>query len=845
MTVASTSFVLTAGPLGPEHVAVDAWSGTESLSRPYDLRVQVSTRLPPALFERAVFGASATLYRRAGGHDNRHHGLVCAVRYEGQRLVEGRERHRFTVRLVPHLWLLGRRKGSQIFQDMPISAVLGAVLGARGLPFELRLAEVGPPRAYCTQYEETELAFVRRLCAVQGYVFWFAPGEAELTAAIERALDEGARHAERLVDTVPPPVAMGSPRERIVIADHPAYDPIEGGPLPLHGPGFLAAPRDFAGSFSREQTIVPTSSTVRQFDYRRPLVPVLGDASGRGDPRPDLEVYEHETIPLYDRGMSIPALGAAPLPTDVLPDVEHGPHEALRNLDAHRRRRAFFRGTSSSVRLFAGARFALEGSFDADGEYAVTTLHHEGRATGEATEGSAYTNRFECVPSDVKHPMKRPRRRPVQTCLTAIVAGPPGEEIHVDDAGRIKVRFHWDRSPNLFEPTCWLRAMQAWAGPAWGFQFIPRVGMEVVVGFEGGDPDKPIVLGSVFNGVTPTPFQTPRHKTKSGIRTRSTPRSEGYNELSFEDAAGEEEIVLKAQRNFTSQIGRDRSENVAHDDALTVGALQTIGVAGDRSVHVGGDETVDVSGARRDRVAGRTFVDRTDLEETIRGDRSVHVEKSDRQRIDGEVTRAVRGDLFADLLGNAAVLVGRDGAERSATLRVEGTTELSSSGAIDIASDKEIVLRVGGSYVRITDGDIEIVSEKVTARGKDARLLLAEGSAKTKVKSQFQVVSDDSVVLKSSKASVLLKSEAKIDGSRVLLNSPANASDTIVVTSPQLTTVELVDQDENPVPYQRFRIELDDGSEVAGFLDADGKAEVDVQGQGQIFFPDLSDPQPA
>src|SRR5262249_40965481 len=152
-------------------------------------------------------------------------------------------------------------------------------------------------------------------------------------------------------------------------------------------------------------------------------------------------------------------------------------------------------------------------------------------------QGDVYKNQFHCVPAAIAVRPKRPRPRVQQTLETATVVGPPGQEIHTDDNGRIRVRFHWDpdHARDDEQSSCWMRTMQTWAGTGFGSQFVPRVGMEVLVMFVGGDVDRPMVIGCAYNATHPHPFSLPTQKTRSGIRTQSTLGGGGFNELSFED----------------------------------------------------------------------------------------------------------------------------------------------------------------------------------------------------------------------------------------------------------------------------------------------------------------------
>lgn len=388
--------------------------------------------------------------------------------------------------------------------------------------------------------------------------------------------------------------------------------------------------------------------------------------------------------------------------------------------------------------------------------------------------------------------------------------------------------------------------MQAWAGAGWGTQFIPRVGMEVVVAFEAGDPDKPIVLGAVYNAASPPAFPLPRDKSKSGFRTRSTPDGDGFNELSFEDSTGAERVFMRAQRDLDTHVERDRNTivlgrdntRVDGDSTRAVSGVDRTVASGTRAAEIGGDDSIHVRG-HRNVIVGR------DLDEHVSGDRRVRVEHDDFREIMGEAVLTAHGGVTGDLRGSASVVVGRHDAKRSLATRVEGTANLSASEVLDLDSDKEVVLRCGTSAIRMTANAIELTADTVTLRGKDSRVLLADGEAKVKTKSLFQVVSDDKVVIVSSGASIGLGAEVKVDGAKILLNSPNRATDDLTADEAETTTIELVDQDGNAVPGERYRLVLDDGTEITGVLDDAGKATVYAKTSGQIEFPDMAEAERA
>ena len=210
-------------------------------------------------------------------------------------------------------------------------------------------------------------------------------------------------------------------------------------------------------------------------------------------------------------------------------------------------------GQSNCPRLVPGFTFKLEGhdlsSFEK--EYLLTDISHFGSQPQvleeqAGTEGFSYSNKFSGIPSDVVYrPLRKTPKPIVQGIQTAIVVGPAGEEIYTDEHGRVKVQFHWDRVGKKNEKSsCWIRVSQIWAGAGWGAMHIPRVDQEVVVDFLEGDPDKPLITGRVYHGTNTPPYKLPDQKTKSALRSQTTPGGGSFNELLMEDKSKETRVVL-------------------------------------------------------------------------------------------------------------------------------------------------------------------------------------------------------------------------------------------------------------------------------------------------------------
>ncbi|WP_437547267.1 type VI secretion system tip protein TssI/VgrG [Sorangium sp. So ce367] len=550
----------------------------------------------------------------------------------------------------------------------------------------------------------------------------------------------------------------------------------------------------------------------------------IGEGLG-GVERPG-EIYEHHSSFLF-------------------PDWHYERDEPDRILRSARRGRDVASGESVCHWLAPGHRFELEDHEIARlnrGWVPIAVVHEGWAATSPGHAGRTYTNRFDCVPADVAYPPERPPRRSVQVCLTATVVGGGATGIHTDPGGHIRVRFHWDRERRAAgHDSCWVRVMQPWAGVGWGTQFIPRAGMEVVVTFEGGDPDKPLVLGCVYNGTSPPPFPLPQNATRSGIRTQSTPGAGGANELWFEDAAGQERVYVHAQKDLEIAVRNDRIAHVDRDEIMTVTRDQRLRVDGEAHARVGRSRETRVDEDDRLHVEGnRSSQTQGNASEHVAQDRSVHVGGRSRAELAGQHELLAKSDVIERIAGNFVRVVGQAEAKRSHVTHVEGKLRASSSEIIELEADEGIVLRCGKSEIRMTAGKIQVSSPEIVLQGDRARIRLMEGELRAQADSKIQAVSDR-ILLKSSGAGIGLSSEAAVEGSRILLNSPQSASDTVEESRVEPTVIELRDERGQPIPNQPFRVVLEDGSEVAGVLDEDGRAVLELEGGGEVHFPGLID----
>jgi type VI secretion system secreted protein VgrG len=298
-------------------------------------------------------------------------------------------------------------------------------------------------------------------------------------------------------------------------------------------------------------------------------------------------------------------------------------------------------GTSLARAFASGQQFELTEHRDMAGKYALVSVHHNISQSPSYVSGTSvdnhYQNSFVCIPSTVPfHPHRVTPKPIVQGPQTAVVTVKSGEEMWLDKYGRVRVQFHWDREgKNDEKTTCWVRVAQIWAGTNWGAHFWPRVGQEVVVDFLEGDPDRPLVTGSVYNATNMPPYDLPGNHTRSGIKSRSTKGggASDYNEIRLEDKKGDEQVFLHAQKDMDVRVENDSREYVGHDLHLIVKKNQQEEVDGDKSLEVKGDHSekiggkmsLDVSSDRHEKV-GTNYAVESGQEIHIKGGMKVIIE---------------------------------------------------------------------------------------------------------------------------------------------------------------------------------------------------------------------------
>ena len=470
-----------------------------------------------------VVGKKGTLTITRGGKPRYIHGMVLRC----QQRESQNEYTVYQVVLVPEVWRLAYRKDCRIFQKKSIKEIIARVLKDAGITdYSFRAKGAPQRREYCVQYRESDWDFVCRLLEEEGYCYFFE--------------HKAGQHILNMAN------------------DASFFPDITGkSAVPFHVPDSKMAAREHVFRFFFSEVVQSSKITLCDYNFEKPMLEMEVDREG--NKHKDLEVYDYP--------------GRYELP-------EAGKQLAGIRLEQAQAMVKSGEGQGDCTRLSAGHVFSLEKHPRGDfcDKYMVTRVHHFGTKgtmdleAGMQDQRCAYSNTFHCMPKKVPYRPPRTTRKPhVQGVQTAVVVGPPGEEIHTDEHGRIKVQFHWDREgKNDEKSSCWIRVSQVWAAQGWGAVVIPRIDQEVIVDFIEGDPDRPIVTGTVYHAQNVPPYPLPDDKTRTTIKSNSSIGGGGFNELRFEDKKGQEELFTHAEKDQVEIIKNNRTATIGNDRAVTI-----------------------------------------------------------------------------------------------------------------------------------------------------------------------------------------------------------------------------------------------------------------------------------
>ena len=631
--------------LGADKLVLTEFYGEEGVSTLPLFTLEMFSEDPQIAAER-MLGSTVTVgVESAAGGPRYFHGFVSRFA-QGERR-DGRTA--YSAEVVAWLWLLTFHSDCRIFQDLSVPEIVEKVFKDRGhTDFDLRLRGTYAKREYCVQYNETDLAFVQRLLEDEG-IWYFVEHEKD-------------RHV-------------------VVLSDHPSLLKPAKGAESVHmaavGAGWEA--QDVVMTLRSDHRMRPGKVTLTDYNPLKPSAQLL---RSEGDEKGDL--YE------YPGGYQ---------------NHDDGERRALIRLEEQELPRHVVRGESNCRGLRPGAVTEIAGHErrSLNGKYHVTSVRHSARqgaaVAGGDDGGFEYQNDFMAIPHDV--PFRPPRITPrprVHGAQTATVVGKSGEEIWTDKYGRVKVQFHWDRVGKKDDASsCWVRVATPWAGKQWGAIHIPRMGQEVVVEFLEGDPDQPIIIGSVWNAEQMPPYTLPGAQTQSGVRSRSSKdgSADTANELRFEDKKGEEQVLLHAERDLKVEVEHDEVREVLNDRTTTI-------TQNDVETIEKGDQTLEItSGKQTVTIKGNQAV-------TLKqGNQVITLDQGNQElvvKMGNQTTKLKLGKSATEAMQSIELKVGQSSIKldqagvtiKGMTVKVEGQVQTQVKGAITQVSGTGMLKLKGG-----------------------------------------------------------------------------------------------------------------------------------------------------
>ncbi len=765
-------------PLGDDVLLPTGFRGYEAVSQLFSYQLELLAEQSTRIDFDKLMGQKVSFTLALPEDKIRHFHGICVRLSQGGRDADFTS---FRMEVVPQLWILTRISQSRIFQHMTVPDILKKLLA--GLDVTYEIMGTFEPRDYCVQYQESDFNFVSRLMEEEGLYYFFkhtAQGHQLVIANTPQSHPDLPEHATIVFEGI-----TGGERQEERIAEWRKTQEVRSGKYLLWDHCFelphkhLEAEQKIQDSVAAGKVThklkVGNNEMFEIYDYPGAYAQRFDGVDKGGGEQPDQlqKIFQdnQRTVGIRMQQEALPGLR--------------------------------IRGSSDCRHMIPGHKFTLERHFDADGQYVLTSVEHAVKLSGDYRSGGemdlSYENRFTCIPLALPYrPLRITPKPVVQGSQTAVVVGPPGEEIFTDKYGRVKVQFHWDREGQYDSgSSCWVRVGTAIAGRQWGMIHIPRIGQEVIVDFLEGDPDQPIIVGGVYNADQVPPYKLPDHKSKSTYKSYSTLGGGGFNEIRFEDKKGQEQVFVHGHKDLDVRIRSDRREWIGRDRHLIV---------------------------KRDK---RDLIE-NDEERLIQRDskqefgRDYHLKIKGKEAIEvvGSRSLCVSGDVIEEFKGNHSLQVSNAHYLKGMSLVIEGMTSL--------------CLKVGGSFITLDPSGITMLGGKVSINSGGSPDVGTAGALVPPQAPQNALIADNADP--GDKSPTYKNQPPSPEAPRHAPESEESRE------KKSWIEIELVDEEGNPVAGERYRVTLPDGSTVAeGTLDDKGFAHIGNIDPGtcKVTFPDL------
>jgi type VI secretion system secreted protein VgrG len=698
-------------PLGPDTLFLIGFTGHEAVSQLFSYQLELLAENGKEVAFDKLLGQPVSVSLALPGGKTRAFSGICNRFSQG---VRDKTFTAYRLEMVPAFWLLTRRAQSRIFQQIAVPDILKKVLA--GLDVSWELQGTFQPRDYCVQYRETDFNFASRLMEEEGIYYFFKHsdgGHKMVVANTPQSHPDLAPASKLIFDEM---IGGNRPEDRIYSWEK--VQELRSGKYTLWDHCFEKPHKHLEA----DKTILD-SVTVGKVAHKQAL-----------GPNAPLEIYDYpgEYAQRFD--------GVDPGGGDRPADVEKIFEDNKRTVGIRMQQEAVpglvIHGVSTCRHLVAGHKFTLERHFNADGAYVLTAVHHSANVSMDyRSDGGGdyrYQNSFTCIPFAQPHRPQRTTPKPfVQGTQTAVVVGPKGEEIFTDKYGRVKVQFHWDRQGKYdAQSSCWVRVAQPWAGKRWGAFFWPRIGQEVIVDFLEGDPDQPIIVGSVYNADQMPPYlgkgpddKHPNDNKLTGVKSNTTKEGKGFNEWRFDDTKGKEQIFVHAERNMDQRVKHDSMERVIHDRHLIVGWEKDGDKGGDQMEMVYQDKHLNVKRHQVEHVEGNVqlLIGKGDAQDG--GNQDIVIEKVKKELIGKDSHLHVQGNRNEKVDQGQSLMVGADQQEK-----VSKNHLLDAGQEIHLKAGMKVIIEAGMQISLVGPGGfVDIGPAGVTIQG--TMVLINSGGA--------------------------------------------------------------------------------------------------------------------
>lgn len=693
-------------PLGTDKLVLISFTGEEQISSLFRFELRLLSqeeRIAPL----DIVGKAIDFYVRFPDDEKRYfNGVVNRFTYAGQ----DDRTHYYSAEIVPWMWFLTKGSDCRVHETQKsknAKDIIDGLLSELGFTdYEWDVKRNPEVREYCVQFRETHYEFITRLLAEEGIYYYF-------------------RHEQGC--------------HKLVFTDHAngGYDCKDASVQLLSN---LSQPEvtDNLTDWHHQYEFTSGKYSLTDYNFETPSTSLLLNKNSL------ISLKDNSKLEFYDFPGFFGQKGLGEALTKLRMEEEEAGYDTVRG--------------GSECRSFSpGGRFKVEEHHnpgEKGGKWMLTSVRHTAALGGNYLTGAShsdeiYRNEFTCMPAEVTYRPPFISRTGVDGLQSAVVVGPAGEEIYTDKYGRIKVQFPWDRRGKKDDNSSfWIRVSQVHAGQGWGMMDLPRIGEEVLISFLDGNPDRPIVIGRVYNADNAVPFALPGEKTRRGNSTK-THKGAGYNEMSMDDTVGKEQLRVNAQYDMNS--------NVNHDQTLDVGNNQTQTVGVDRSRTVGSNETISV-GSNRSMTVGSNH------DETIATNQTVKVGANQSVTVGANQTTAVGG--------SQSVTVGKSKTETIAMASNEmvGVAKALEVGtAYSIVAGTNMSATVGGnSSATIAKNSSEDVGKKKTVTVAD-EISIVCGSSKLVMKKDGSILLEgkDIVIKGSGKITVKASGDMVLKGSKI------------------------------------------------------------------------------